>query len=241
MLAPISCAASAPLRPVGAIRLAPDRGAGRARGGRDVVRRRGLDHVSDPRRHDPHRLFGGPGAGRQGMGGPAHRHRVRARRGVRPDPQQLRLPAAHLQRVGQHASRHHDPRVLIGEYRPGLRAIRRPRPLRRDQRRRSSSEAPLRGNDPPRHPDGHVPARANRGGLPPVLRAHPSAQGRGRGDRRGSARRDAAGPRRHRPGSRVLRAFRGAAHRRRPRQILSAPSDPTNVGRCWAERVHCCT
>ena len=108
-----------------------DRGAGRARGGRDVVRRRGLDEVSDPRRHDPHRLFGGPGAGRQGMGGPAHRHRVRARRGVRPNPQQLRLPAAHLQRVGQHASRHHDPRVLIGEDRPGLRAIRRPRPRRR--------------------------------------------------------------------------------------------------------------
>ena len=74
----------------------------------------------------------------------------------------------------------------------------------------------LRSHDPPRHPDGgRSRSCATPGDYLLVLRADPSAQGRGRGDRGRRARRAAAGDGRDRAGPGVLRACRGAAHRRR--------------------------
>ena len=172
---------------------------------------------------------------------PPHRDGVRASRRVRPDPQQLRLPAAHVQRSGRHARPHHDPRVLVGEDRARLRALRRSRPLRRDQRRRPAPEAPLRGHDPPRHPDAGVPARDDAGGLPVVLRADPSAQGDGRGDRRGRAGGPAA---RRSPASCRTRSTSTGPWSRASTATAcgtSVPSGPTSAGRCWAAHAPSCT
>ena len=105
------------------------------------------------------RLLRGPDARRQGLGVPAHRRGVRAGRRVRPDPQQLRLPAAHLQRAGRHAGRHHDPRLLVRAHRAGLSSATTAAAhyvAISDADRHPSAR--LRGHDPPRHRHGGVPA-----------------------------------------------------------------------------------
>ena len=87
--------AAAPLRAVGAVRVAADRGP-RSRGestsrcSRRPTRSRRARLVGTC----TDRVLGGSGARREGLGGAAHLGGVRAGRRVRPDPQQLRLPAA---------------------------------------------------------------------------------------------------------------------------------------------------
>ena len=54
-----------------------------------------------------------PDVGAEGGRVPPHLGALRARRRVRPHPQQLRLPAADLQRAGLHARADHDPRLLV--------------------------------------------------------------------------------------------------------------------------------
>ena len=87
---------------------------------------------------------------------------VRARRRVRPDPQQLRLPAADLQRPRRHTGPDDDPRVLVRADRAGLREVRPARLLRRDQRRRPQRQARVRRDDPSRHRHARVRGRRRR-------------------------------------------------------------------------------
>ena len=138
---------------------------------------------------------------------------------------------------GRHARPDDDPRVLVGEDRAGLRAIRRSRPLRRDQRRRPASQAPLRGHDPSRHPDGDVPARARRRGTICCSSAASIRTRARRGDRGGTPSGSAVGDRRDRAGPGVLRTRR----RSRMSTVIafgtSAPSDPTSAAPCSAARA----
>ena len=133
---------------------------------------------------------------------------------VRPHPQRVRLPPAHLQRPRRHAGRDDDPRVLLTSDPSRLRALRRHHALRRDQRRRPAPGAPLRRHDPPRHRHGCVRGASHARRPPAVLRPHPSRQGHGDGDRGGPSNRPAARHRRHHPGRGVLPQSGRAAHRR---------------------------
>ncbi len=145
------------------------------------------------------------------------------------DPQPVRFPAAELQRLGGRAGGDDDPRFFQRADRAGVRKIQRARTLRRHQRGGPSSAIALRGDDPPRHPDGRIPAAlgpADGRRLPAVLRAVPPGQGRGRG----------AGPRRKdrasaavggsHPGPELFRYARPPAHRRQTRANTSAPPVP---------------
>ena len=85
------------------------------------------------------RLGGGPRRRAEGGRVPPHLGALRARRRVRPHPQQLRLPAADLQRAGVHAGADHDPWLLVAAHRRRLREVQPPRRLRRHQRRRPPS------------------------------------------------------------------------------------------------------
>ena len=90
---------AAPLRPVGAVRLAARRRARRGRPRRDAVRHRRLDHhrrrcAAPPRTDGPRTTTIDPKVAEC----TPHRRRLRARRRVRHHPQRLRLPPADLQR-----------------------------------------------------------------------------------------------------------------------------------------------
>ena len=121
---------------------------------------------------------------------------------------------------------------------PGLRAVRRPRPLRRDQRRRPPSE---RSTTSPRSTTASTcaefPLEDEAGRLPPVLRADPSGQGRRGGDRRRRARGPAARDRR--ASSRTGRTSSELVeprHRRRARALRRPGRARASAARCWAAR-----
>ena len=174
---------AAPLRTVGAVRLAAHRGARRRRPRRHAVRHRRLGHDRRAASHVAARVVRGRPDRAQGRRVPAHRRRVRARRRLRHHPQRLRLPAAHLQRPRRHAGGDHDPRLLVAADRARLRALRRddhatwrsatPTATRACTTRRRSTTASTSTRSPstrPRRP-------------PAVLRADPPRQGDGRGHR----------------------------------------------------------
>ena len=125
----------------------------------------------------PSPLRGDAGDGRQGVGGAAPRPRLRARAGVRPDPQPLRFPAADLREPGRYADDHDHPRLLERADPAGIPCLRRPRSLREHLGRGPPSRPRLSRDDSPRHrPRGvHLPAGGGR--VPAVLRPHPSRQG----------------------------------------------------------------
>ena len=178
-----------------------------------------------PGRDRADRLFRGSDAGREGLGGPAHLGGVRAGGRVRPDPQQLRLPAAHLQRPRRHACRDDDPRVLVRADRAGLREVQRgaattsrsatPTGTRSSTTSRRSTTASTCTSSTSGaarattccSSAGSIPTRG-----PPRLSTWPSAAGVPLIDRR------------DRPGRRLLRAVRGAAGRRRAGHATSARS-----------------
>ena len=87
-----------------------------------------LGHRRPARVRGRPRVLGGSGRRAQGRRMPPHRARLRARRRVRRDPQQLRLPPADLQRARRHAGADDDPRVLVAADPAGLPALQRERP-----------------------------------------------------------------------------------------------------------------
>ena len=123
---------------------------------------------------------------------------------------------------------------------PRLRAIRRSRPLRRDQRRRSAPEAPLRSHDPSRHPDGDVPARRDAGDYLLFFgRIHPH---------KGTAEAIEVAARAGLPLT-IAGIVQDQEYFERSVEPTStgiasgssAPSDPTSAVPCWAARVPFCT
>ena len=181
------------------------------------------------------------GGGAQGRRVPPHRARLRARRRVRRDPQQLRLPPVDLQRARRHARPDDDPRVLVGADPAGLPALQRHRLLRRDQRRGPASEPRLPRHDPSRHRYERLLAAPDSRRLPALLREDPSGQGHRGGDRRrrrvGSAARD----RGDRSGPDVLRRARRPAARRASGSPSSGRSARASGRRSSAARTRCCT
>ena len=104
---------------------------------------------------------------------------------VRFDPQQFRLPAAHLQPAGQNACANYDPRLLVRADRARVREVQRHRLLRGDQRCRPRRATRLRRHDSPRDRHGAVRARSGRrAGICSIFgRIHPDKGTRG-GDSR---------------------------------------------------------
>ena len=148
------------LRTVGAVRVAAHRGSRRARRRCHALRVRRLADRRPAVLGGAARLGGGPGRGPEGVRVPPHLGALRARRRVRPHPQQLRLPAVDLQRAGVHARADHDPRLLLAGHRGRVREVRPPRCLHRHQRRRSPPPTHLPGHHPPRDRHGRVRAAA---------------------------------------------------------------------------------
>ncbi len=210
---------AASLRALGTVRVSPHRRVGGAWGRCDAVRHRGFRHQGPLGGNRPGRILRRPRARPEGVGEPARLGGLRASRRVRRDPQQLRLPAPHLQRFGRDARGDHHPRVLVPEHPPGLSEVQRAGSLRCHQRRRQAREPRIRGHDPPRDRHGTVRAADDPRRLPAVLREDPSRQGNGRGHRRGLTCRHAADHRRDHPGRRLLRS-RGQTARRRCRRQL---------------------
>jgi hypothetical protein len=169
---------AAPLRAVGAVRLAADRGPRRRGARRHAVRHRRLGH----RRHgctrtSPTGWSEDDHPRPEGRRVPAHRLGVRARRHEF-DIIHNGFDFLPLTYSGS-STRRWSPRST-GSRRPRssrLRALRRHHRLRRDQRRRPPPGAALRRHDPPRHRHRSVRLHPSPGRPPAVLRAHPPRQG----------------------------------------------------------------
>ena len=184
-------------------------------------------------------LVGGRHDRPQGGGVPAHLAGVRARRRVRPHPQRLRLPAAHLRRAGHHSSRHDDPRLLLGAHRPGLRQVRRPRPTSRSA-------------TPTGIPSLHYAATVHHGIDTDAFALHPDPATTSRSSAASTPTRGRGGHR-DRCGPGMAAAIAGivqdevyferagrAPHRRRPGRYLG-PVAPRTARRSSAARSPCST
>ena len=113
--------------------------------------------------------------------------------------------------------------------------------VRRDQRRRPGSEPRLSRDDPSRHRHRRVRAAPGARAIPAVLRADPSRQGHGRGDRRRRALRHSARDRGDRAGPAVLRRAGRPADRRR-QGVVHRRGRARRSGRsCSAALARCCT
>ena len=195
---------------------------------RDAVRDRRL--VTRPARLQsvvPARLVGGPRRRPEGRGVPPHLRGLRAGRRVRRHPQQLRLPAADLQRPRRHARGDDDPRLLVGADPPGLRS------------KYNATAAYVAISDADRHPDLDYVATIHHGIDTDAFALHPEPGGyllffgRIHPDK-GTAEaievaapgRAAAGDRRHRPGPAVLRRAGRAPTSTATASATSARSPP---------------
>ena len=193
------------------------------------------------RRHRADGLLGGSVARREGLGGAAHRRGVRARGGVRRDPQQLRLPAADLQPSRRDAGGDDDPRLLVAE-----RSCRcsSGTTTSRTTSRSATPTGTRASTTPRRSTTGSTWARSRSepapGELPALLRADPSRQGHRRGDRGGRARRAAARDRRHRPGRGVLRASSSRRASTASASRTSGRSARSAAASCSAVRARSC-
>ena len=182
VLAPdLLAGAAPPLRALGAVRFPVDRGPGAARTRRHPLRHGRLDHAGRGSSGAPH--VDTPKTlddRREGVGVSAHLGRVRARRRVRPHPQQLRLLAPQLLWPRRHTGRHHDPRLFVRANRPRLSEV------------RHGARHYVAISDADRHPSLDYAATIHHGidmgafaigtgaaRLPPVLRPHSSGQGHG--------------------------------------------------------------
>ena len=159
--------------------------------------------------------------GRRAVGEPAHLGPLRARRRVRPDPQQLRLPAAHYSVSGGDAG--DDDHHVIRTEDPG---------------RLGCAELPVHVDDMRTSARSHVQheygiwgAKRRRGRISADFLAG-SRQGHASGDRRSTACWPAAGHRGHRAGPEYDDAATWRAHRWRQRDRCIGP-----VGR--RARIEC--
>ena len=196
---------------------------------RDALRDGRLDHPRTPGRHRADRLLRGSGARREGLGVPAHLRGVRAGGRVRPDPQQLRLPAAHLQRARRDARRDDDPRLLVASDPARLREVQRAT----GTTSRSATPTGTRASTTsPRSITASTcsGSKSGRGGGGYLLffgRIHPD-KGTVEAIEIAAAGRAAARHRRDRPGPRLLRASCRAAYRRRAACSTSGRSRPAD-------------
>ena len=244
VLAPISWRVpAAPLRAVGAVRVAADRGARRARPRRHAVRDRRL-------------ADGGAtccSVGRDGLVGGRHASTPRWRSACTsrrcssgPTSSTSSTTASTSCRSPTAASSTTPVVTTIHGFSserivPVYEKYNGRTDLRRHQRRRPAPAARLRRHDPPRHRHRRVRAPPGARRLPRLLRSHPSRQGDGRGHRGRRARRAAAADRRHRPGRGVLRRARSRPASTASGCATSARSPPRTARRSSAARSRCST